>query len=177
MRNFLLLLTLCLITGLSFGQQSSFDILTSSNQESSAKEQAALTSEWVNQYRLNDIDRIIRFESGSVYSLKSRTKLGLEGAAEYYADMPEYPNFFVIKDSRVEPSVKKVKDERTVISKEEELQNIKRQIENIELKYAYVQNDPEQKALADNDGWFTKMDELLNELKKKKTSLENELNH
>ena len=177
MRKFLLILTLCLISSLSIGQ-STFDIIIPSDNVNVDKEQAVLNSEWVDQYRLNDVDRIIRFESGSVYSLKSRTKLGLEGAAEYYADMMEYPNFFVIKNSRMEPSLRKVVDEIIApISLEEELKNISYRIESIEIKYAYLKSDPKENEIAEKEGWFTQMDKLLSELKTKKLTLEKELNH
>lgn len=173
------MLIIGMTTVMSFGQKSTYEIISVTSGEIAKQEQTALTSEWVDQYRLNDVDRIIRFESGSVYSLKSRVILGLSGAAEYYADQTEYPNYFVIRNSRMEPSVKLVKAEAATeeVSKEKELSDLTKRIESIEIKYAYVKNDPAQREAAESQGWFTQMDELLTELKKKKISLESEMKH
>lgn len=93
---------------------------------------------------------------------KSEVKITSGGQELAPVDKTEEQSQYPMK---VTSGVRKKNTQAPPVKKERTLGDIDREIESIEKKMEFVQNDPSEDAIAKKEGWYDKMNDRLTNLK------------
>lgn len=93
---------------------------------------------------------------------KSEVKITSEGQELAPVDKTEEQSQYPMK---VTSGTRRKSVQKTSVPHTRTIQDIDREIESIEKKMEYVQNDPSEDAIAKKEGWYDKMNDRLTYLK------------